>query len=108
MEPISLDRIAERLGTQTPVHTDITVLSTDTRELPEGCLFLALRGKNFDGHDFVGKAIEAGAVAAVTDTQVGDYPCIISADTGQALLDIASLYRDTFDIPVFVVTGSVG
>ena len=108
MEPISLDRIAERLGTQTPVHTDITVLSTDTRDLPEGCLFLALRGKNFDGHDFVGKAIEAGAVAAVTDTQVGDYPCIIAADTGQALLDIASLYRDTFDIPVVGVTGSVG
>ena len=108
MERISLDRIAERLGTTTPVHTDITELSTDTRNLPEGCLFLALRGEKFDGHSFVHNAIEAGAVAAVTDQQMGDNPCIVVGDTGQALLDIASLYREQFDIPVVGITGSVG
>lgn len=108
MERISLDAIAERLGTVTPVHTDITELSTDTRNLPEGCLFLALRGAKFDGHSFVRNAIEAGAVAAVTDTQMGDNPCIVVGDTGQALLDIASLYREQFDIPVVGITGSVG
>ncbi len=108
MEHISLDAIAERLGTVTPVHTDITELSTDTRNLPEGCLFLALRGAKFDGHSFVRNAIEAGAVAAVTDQQMGDNPCIVVGDTGQALLDIASLYREQFDIPVVGITGSVG
>ena len=108
MERISLDAIAERLGTVTPIHTDITELSTDTRNLPEGCLFLALRGAKFDGHAFVHNAIEAGAVAAVTDTQMGDNPCIVVGDTGQALLDIASLYREQFDIPVVGITGSVG
>ena len=108
MERISLDAIAERLGTTTPIHGDITEISTDTRNLPEGCLFLALRGAKFDGHSFVRNAIEAGAVAAVTDTQMGENPCIVVGDTGQALLDIASLYREQFDIPVVGITGSVG
>ncbi len=108
MERISLDSIAERLGTTTPVHTEITAISTDTRDLPEGCLFIALRGDKFDGHSFVRNAIDAGAVAAVTDTQMGDNPCIVVGDTGQALLDIASLYREQFDIPVVGITGSVG
>ena len=39
MERISLDVIAERLGTTTPIHGDITEISTETRNLPEGCLF---------------------------------------------------------------------
>ena len=70
------------LGTTTPVQADITEISTDTRSLPAGCLFLALRGKNFDGHDFVKKAIDDGAVVAVTDTQIEDVPCIVVGDTG--------------------------
>ncbi len=108
MESISLAQIAERLGTVTPVQADITEISTDTRSLPAGCLFLALRGKNFDGHDFVKKAIDDGAVVAVTDRQIEDVPCIVVGDTGQALLDIAGLYREQFDIPVVGITGSVG
>ncbi len=108
MEPLSLKQIAEMLGTSAPFDAKITAVSTDTRQLPEGCLFLALRGARFDGHDFVQQAIEAGAVAAVTDTQIGDLPCIVVKHTGQALLDIAGLYRDLFDIPLVGVTGSVG
>ncbi len=108
MEPLSLKQIAEMLGTSAPFDAQITAVSTDTRQLPEGCLFLALRGEKFDGHDFVQQAIEAGAIAAVTDTQIGDLPCIVVKHTGQALLDIAGLYRDLFDIPLVGVTGSVG
>lgn len=108
METISLEQIAERLGVECPVAAEITEISTDTRSLPTGCLFLALRGKNFDGHDFVGQAFDCGAIAAVTDVQIGAYPCLLVEDTGQALLDIAGLYREQFDIPVIGVTGSVG
>ncbi|MBQ2265536.1 MAG: UDP-N-acetylmuramoyl-tripeptide--D-alanyl-D-alanine ligase, partial [Oscillospiraceae bacterium] len=108
MEPLSLKQIADRLGTAAPLDAQITAVSTDTRQLPEGCLFLALRGARFDGHDFVQQAIEAGAVAAVTDTQIGDLPCLVVEHTGQALLDIASLYREQFGIPLVGVTGSVG
>lgn len=108
MESISLKELASALGTTSPLDADITCISTDTRNLPEGCLFLALRGARFDGHDFVQQAIEAGAAAAVTDTQIGDLPCIVVQNTGQALLDIAGFYRDRFTLPLVGVTGSVG
>ena len=108
MESISLEAIAERLGTACPRSAEITEISTDTRALPAGCLFIALRGEKFDGHAFVSNAIEGGAIAAVTDTQLASHPCLVVADTGQALLDIASLYREQFDIPVVGITGSVG
>ena len=108
MEILTLKEIAEKLGTVSPVDAEITEISTDTRNLPEGCLFLALRGKRFDGHNFVKQAIEAGAVAAVTDTQMEHLPCLVVNDTGKALLDIANLYRNKFNIPIVAVTGSVG
>lgn len=108
MELLNLKEIAEYLHTEIDFDAEITQISTDTRSLPAGCLFLALRGKNFDGHDFVQQAISAGAVAAVTDTQIEDAPCLVVEDTGKALLDIASLYRQKFEIPVIAVTGSVG
>lgn len=108
METMSLEKIAERLGVDCPFAADITQVSTDTRCLPAGCLFLALRGERFDGHDFVGQAFDNGAIAAVTDVQIGAYPCLLVEDTGQALLDIAGLYREQFDIPIVGVTGSVG
>ncbi len=108
METVSLNAIAKALGTTAPFDAEITCISTDTRQLPEGCLFLALRGAKFDGHDFVQQAIEAGAVAAVTDTQIGDLPCLVVKHTGQALLDIGGYYRDQFAIPLVGVTGSVG
>ncbi len=108
MESISLKELASALGTTSPLDADITCISTDTRNLPEGCLFLALRGARFDGHDFVQQAIEAGAAAAVTDTQIGDLPCIVVQNTGQALLDISGFYRDRFTLPLVGVTGSVG
>ncbi len=108
METVSLNAIAKALGTTAPFDAEITCISTDTRQLPEGCLFLALRGAKFDGHDFVQQAIEAGAVAAVTGTQIGDLPCLVVKHTGQALLDIGGYYRDQFAIPLVGVTGSVG
>ena len=50
-----------------PLPDSFPSLSTDTRDLPPGCLFLALRGENFDGHDFAAKAVEAGAGGVVAD-----------------------------------------
>lgn len=108
MECFTLRELAEALHTDAPCDAVIHAVSTDTRSLPEGCLFLALRGKNFDGHDFVKAAVDAGAAAAVTDTPIADCPCLVVADTGQALLDIANFYRRRFSIPLVGVTGSVG
>jgi UDP-N-acetylmuramoyl-tripeptide--D-alanyl-D-alanine ligase len=84
-------------------------VSTDTRTLSRGELFVALRGPSFDGHDFVAAAAEAGAAAAVVDHAVPvNLPQLLAADTLQALGAIAADWRGRFDIPVLAVTGSYG
>lgn len=85
-------------------------ITTDSRQVGAGQLFVALRGETFDGHDFVARAIELGAVAAVVDRQfeVGDLPVIIVDDTLKAYQAIGRWWRRQFDIPVIGITGSVG
>lgn len=94
------------------VETIFTGIATDTRTLKPGDLFLALRGEKFDGHDFVGRAIEKGAIAAITERGTGstlqDVPQLQVEDTLRAYQQIARWWRDQFDIPVIAVTGSVG
>lgn len=102
-----------------PLHAPISGLSTDTRTLRPGQVFLALRGENFDGHRFVGDAARAGAPILIID----DPECIAPdrwdgrppvgvmkvADTGQALLRIAAAYRRTLErTRVVAVCGSNG
>ena len=74
MEKLKLSEIAECLGTSAPKECDITVISTDTRTLPKGCLFLALKGERFDGHEYIKKAIEEGAAAAVSEKPIDGCP----------------------------------
>ncbi len=84
-------------------------VSTDTRTLARGALFVALRGPNFDGHEFVAAAAEAGAAAAVVDHPVPvNLPQLLVEDTLQGLGAIAADWRSRFDIPVLAVTGSFG
>jgi UDP-N-acetylmuramoyl-tripeptide--D-alanyl-D-alanine ligase len=87
-------------------------ITTDTRSLKAGHVFLALRGEKFDGHDFAGVAVERGAIAVITDrrysTQLNGVPQLQVEDTLQAYQQIARWWRDQFNIPVIAVTGSVG
>lgn len=89
----------------------IRSVSTDTRTIEEGAVFVALRGENSDGHSYLKKAVEMGAVCCIADKNAAlpnDIPLVLVEDTGQALLDLAAAYRREFDIPVIAVTGSVG
>lgn len=108
MEKLQLSEIAAAVGGMAPFEAEVNDICTDTRKLKSGCLFLALRGANFDGHQFVQKAISDGAVAAVTDHPIADFPCIVVPDTGIALLQIAAYYRSKFSPILVGVTGSVG
>jgi UDP-N-acetylmuramoyl-tripeptide--D-alanyl-D-alanine ligase len=91
----------------------ITGVSTDTRTTTDGDLFVAIRGEHFDGHVFLAKAFEQGAVAAVVD-QHGDYsaasghPLLVVSDTRKALGGIAHAYRMKFKIPIVAIAGSNG
>ncbi|MBQ8687974.1 MAG: UDP-N-acetylmuramoyl-tripeptide--D-alanyl-D-alanine ligase [Ruminococcus sp.] len=108
MENLRLTEIAAALGAEAPLEADITEISTDTRNLPEGCLFLALRGARFDGHSFAKRAVEEGAVAVVVEYEIEGCPCIVVPDTRRALLQIAAYYRKKFTPILAGVTGSVG
>lgn len=85
-------------------------VTTDSRSLEEGCLFVALKGERFDGHRFVPNAVEGGAVCCIvqSDSGLDGMPVMVVEDTLAALRDLAAYYREQFDIPVVAVTGSVG
>lgn len=84
-------------------------ISTDTRSVQPGQLFVALQGQSFDGHNYVQAAKEKGAVAAVVAHAVDvDLPQFILGDTQAALTKAATLWRRRFTIPVVAVTGSNG
>ncbi len=84
-------------------------LSTDTRSIEKGNLFVALQGPNFDGHDYLQQAQRQGAVAAavsrVTETSL---PLVEVDDTRLALGRLAAHWRSCFDLPLIAVTGSNG
>ncbi|TVP66799.1 MAG: UDP-N-acetylmuramoyl-tripeptide--D-alanyl-D-alanine ligase, partial [Nodularia sp. (in: Bacteria)] len=87
-----------------------STIQTDTRMIKPGEVFLALRGENFDGHDFVSHAIARGAIAAIVD---GDYdnpglPVLQVSNTLAAYQQLGRWWRDRLNIPVIGVTGSVG
>jgi UDP-N-acetylmuramoyl-tripeptide--D-alanyl-D-alanine ligase len=86
-------------------------VTTDTRALEPGDLFVALRGERHDGHAFVGQALAAGAVAAMVAEPAapglsGDL--VVVDDTQQALGRLARAWRERFDLPLAVVVGSNG
>ncbi len=84
-------------------------LSTDTRTIRKGNLFVALQGPNFDGHDYLQQAQCKGAVAAtVSRVVVGALPQIEVEDTRIALGRLAAYWRSRFDLPLVAVTGSNG
>lgn len=91
-----------------PTDEMVSDISTDTRTIGKGSLFIALKGEKFDGHDFAAKAMEMGATAVITERAVEGARCIIVDSTAQALLDCAEFYRNRFDIKVAGITGSVG
>lgn len=92
------------------VDTAFTGVSTDTRNLAEGQLFVALRGDKFNGHAFVAEAFEKGASGAVVMEDVGKAKGVIISveDTLQALGDIAHGVRNRHDAAIVGVTGSTG
>lgn len=82
----------------------------DSRKVEKDYLFVAIDGVKVNAHKFIPDTVKKGALCVVSHEDLGetDYPYILVESTGQALLDIAKLYRDSFDIKVVGITGSVG
>jgi len=95
------------------IGADCTIrhITTDSRTITEGCLFVALRGERFDGHSFIEQAWKNGACSVLSEqmyTPPEGKSIIMVNDTKAALLKLAGSYRKMFDIPFVNVTGSVG
>ncbi len=86
-------------------------ISTDTRTVQSGNLFIALVGERFDGHDFAAQAAAKGAIGVIASkpVQVPDHITVIEVDnTLAALQALARFHRQRFHIPLIGVTGSNG
>lgn len=87
-------------------------VSTDSRDIEKGQLFIPLIGDNFNGHEFIEKAIEKGACAALWDKKQAipniNFPFILVDDTLKALQKLAKEYRNQLDVKVIGITGSNG
>ena len=90
----------------------VTGVTTDSRAVQPGQLFIPLVGERFDGHAYISKALEGGAAgcltAAAPETLLPGKLYIQVADTRLALKALAAWYRNKFDLPVVQVTGSAG
>lgn len=91
--------------------TPLCNITTDSRKIEDGALFIPLEGEKFDGHEFIKAAFDMGAAAALThkDTDLLlDKTIIRVEDTFKALHDIAVYYKKKYPVPTAAVTGSVG
>jgi len=92
------------------IYQQHPLVSTDSRNLPEGCMFFALKGENFDGNKFAAHALEKGAACAVIDnpSYQTDERCLLVPNVLEALQHLARHHRLQFDIPVVAIGGSNG
>ena len=114
MMPLTVQTICAAVGGTVLQSSGAAVrdVTTDSRCVPQEALFIPLVGERFDGHAYIGKALEAGAAGCLTaKTPKALLPgkfYIQVPDTRLALKALAAWYRGQFRLPVVQVTGSVG
>ena len=115
MKPFTLAEIAAAcggtyVGDEALKSACVTSVERDSRQIKQGSLFLAIPGERVDGHDFIEKCFDSGAVCAICEKAPENAlkPYILVPSTLQAVKKIGRAYREKFDIPVVGVSGSVG
>lgn len=90
-------------------------ISTDTRNIEEKAVFIALKGERFNGNEYTATASQNGAFICIVDEvcfkyeEIKEYTTVIKVkDTSKALLDLAKYYKSKLDIKVVAITGSTG
>ena len=100
------------IATQGQVHGQdvlFTSVGTDSRAIQAEQLFVALRGENFDGHDYAQQSLAQGAAAVMVSKDADNLSsALLVKDTRLALGDLAAYWRKKFDLPVVAITGSNG
>ena len=94
-----------------PSDPEVELVTTDSREVRPGCIFVAFPGERFDGHDFAAKALEEGAAFVVVNHPVEGVPAekaILCPDSYHAMMVMGANYRSQYHPKMVGVTGSVG
>lgn len=87
----------------------LTGITTDSRKIKKGDLFIAIKGERFDGHGFAEAAVKSGAAAVLSQEKLNlEIPYILVEDTLKALHKLAKYYKSKFNIPFIAITGSSG
>lgn len=111
LKPLLLSEVAPALHARL-VGADVafSAVSTDSRKIEAGQLFVALTGPNFDGHDYLAEVAAKGAVAALVEREVAgsDLPQLVVSDSRVGLGRLGALNRNAFSQPLAAVTGSSG
>ena len=115
MKNLTLAHIAEAchgtyVGTEEKKNQEVGSIFTDSRKAEEGGLFVPIKGARADAHDFIKDVMEKGALATLSEKELGEkpYPYILVESSLQAVKDIAEYYLAQLAIPVVGITGSVG
>ncbi len=112
MQPISAQTLLKGLALKAQLSCEaISLVTTDSREIAPGCVFVAFPGERFDGHDFALQAIAQGAAYVVVNHPVQGVPeaqQIICPESYRAMMVLGANYRAQFHPTMVAVTGSVG
>ena len=108
-----LERVARITGgvfSGAKANCSLSEISTDSRNMAPGALFVPLRGERFDGHDYISQAVKNGAAACLSEEVIEglSVPVIRVENTLQALGDLAAAYRLQLNGPLVAITGSAG
>lgn len=97
-------------GPADKMNMEVSDITTDSRKVTEGCLFVPIVGARVDAHDFIPQVMEGGALATLSEKTLenADFPYIKVESSLQAVKDIAEFYLEQLKIPVVGITGSVG
>ena len=85
----------------------INKIKTDSRKINKGDIFIALKGNNYNGEDFIEEALNKGAIACVVENSIND-KCIEVTNTKESLFLLGRYIRRKYNIPLIAITGSNG
>lgn len=107
---MNLNTVAALLTQSCQINAEVTGICTDSREIKQGNVFVAIQGENFDGHEFIHEVEAKGALAAIVKHAVAgvSIPQFVVQDPLQALAKIAATHRQDIHCPVIALTGSNG
>lgn len=115
MKNLTLEHIAQAChgvyhGPEEKKNICVTAITSDSRKIEEGCLFVPIAGARADGHDFIPQVMEAGALGTLSEKELdgAEFPYVQVESSLQAVKDIAAYYLEQLQIPVVGITGSVG